>query len=168
MNELQHISEAKFGPVLVTLNPPFEPTKSTIRGRWSYDHPVLDSKVGGSNIIYIYIYRGSNAYVQAVEAQGEMHLIQNKRGISFAGAYLKYGFHEDGFTSGLRAAFEHLGGVQPPFPIRDPDRHLPGLWTAFLFDFIETSGLRTVTLFLLSLVLSAILFVLRIFVNVDL
>jgi len=150
MNELQHISEAKFGPVLVTLNPPFEPTKNTIRGRWSYDHPVLDSK--------------------AVEAQGEMHLIQNKRGISFAGAYLKYGFHEDGFTSGLRAAVEHLGGVQPPFPIRDPDRHPhpPGLWMAFLFDFIETSGLRTVTLYLFSLVLSTLLFVLRIFVNIDL
>lgn len=33
-----------------------------------------------------------------------MHKIQNKRSISFAGAYLKYGFHEDGFTSGLLAA----------------------------------------------------------------
>ncbi len=95
-------------------------------------------------------------------------MIQNKRGISLAGAYLKYGFHEDGFTSGLRAAVEHLGGVQPPFPIRDPDRHLPGLWIAFLFYFIETSGLRTVTLFLLSLVLTTLLFVLRILVNIDL
>lgn len=96
-----------------------------------------------------------------------MHLIQNKRGISFAGAYLKYGFHEDGFTSGLRAAVEHLG-VRPPFPIRDPDRHLPDLWTAFVFDFIEGSGLRTVSLFILSLVLSTVLGTLRVFFSIEL
>ena len=33
-----------------------------------------------------------------------MNLIQNKCSISYAGAYLKYGFHKDGFTSGLLAA----------------------------------------------------------------
>lgn len=33
-----------------------------------------------------------------------MKTIQHVRGISFAGAWLNYGFHEDGFTSGLRAA----------------------------------------------------------------
>jgi predicted NAD/FAD-binding protein len=42
--------------------------------------------------------------VQAVKAQHEMHQIQNNRGISDAGAFLKYGFHEDDFTSGLLAA----------------------------------------------------------------
>lgn len=45
MNDLQHISEAKYGPVLVTLNPPFEPASEKIGGRWKYDHPVLDAKV---------------------------------------------------------------------------------------------------------------------------
>ncbi|KDR82518.1 hypothetical protein GALMADRAFT_151612 [Galerina marginata CBS 339.88] len=84
MNDLQHIPESRYGPVLVTLNPPFEPQEDTIRGRWKYDHPVLDSK--------------------AVRAQNEMYKIQNTRSISYAGAYLKYGFHEDGFTSGLLAA----------------------------------------------------------------
>ncbi|KJA18002.1 hypothetical protein HYPSUDRAFT_79398 [Hypholoma sublateritium FD-334 SS-4] len=84
MNDLQRIPQAQYGPVLVTLNPPFEPAPEKVAGRWKYDHPVLDAK--------------------AVRAQGEMHRIQNTRGIAFAGAYLKYGFHEDGFTSGLLAA----------------------------------------------------------------
>ena len=39
-----------------------------------------------------------------MKAQNEMYKIQNTRSISYAGAYLKYGFHEDGFTSGLLAA----------------------------------------------------------------
>ena len=78
-----------------------------------------------------------------------MHKIQNKRSITFAGAWLKYGFHEDGFTSGLLAACaidEEGGGfptfspqssgthsmtipvkgktVRPPFDIQYADHHL--------------------------------------------
>lgn len=81
-----------------------------------------------------------------------MYKIQNKRSISFAGAYLKYGFHEDGFTSGLLAAcsvdddglyerihkqFSHLPisandrvihtkseSVRLPFSIEHADHHL--------------------------------------------
>ena len=48
-----------------------------------------------------------------------MPAIQNKRSITFAGAWLKYGFHEDGFTSGLLAACavdEELGA----FPTFSP------------------------------------------------
>ena len=45
MNDLQHIPQAKYGPVLVTLNAPFEPAADKIAGRWNYDHPVLDAKV---------------------------------------------------------------------------------------------------------------------------
>ena len=79
-----------------------------------------------------------------------MHRIQNKRGIAFAGAYLKYGFHEDGFTSGLLAAcavdstepalpaatartgalsgaeipIPTSGSVRPPFAIAHADHHV--------------------------------------------
>lgn len=95
----------------------------------------------------------SNNESQAVKAQQQMHKIQNKRSISFAGAYLKYGFHEDGFTSGLLAACSvedkglydrihqqfsssSLGSkasriiqtknstVRPPFAIEHADHHL--------------------------------------------
>jgi len=45
MNDVQHIPKDKYGPVLVTLNPPLEPAEDKIRGRWKYDHPVLDAKV---------------------------------------------------------------------------------------------------------------------------
>jgi len=40
-------------------------------------------------------------------------MIQNTRGISYCGAWTKYGFHEDGFSSGLSAAVNHLGAELP-------------------------------------------------------
>ncbi|KAF9046220.1 amine oxidase [Panaeolus papilionaceus] len=155
MNDLQHIPEKRYGPVLVTLNAPFEPDPETVFGRWKYDHPVLDSK--------------------AIKAQSEMHKIQNTRSISYAGAYLKYGFHEDGFTSGLLAAcsLDEDSGlprlpprssasiviptrdrtVRPPFAIQHADRHLAVrrdssyyfyCYMAKLFDRIEAWGLTVV------------------------
>ena len=45
MNLLQSIPESKFGPVLVTLNPPFPPAKEKTLGSWDYEHPYMSSKV---------------------------------------------------------------------------------------------------------------------------
>jgi len=45
MNDLQHISEELYGPVLVTLNPPMHPRADRVVGRYRYDHPVLDANV---------------------------------------------------------------------------------------------------------------------------
>ncbi|TRM60581.1 hypothetical protein BD626DRAFT_407170 [Schizophyllum amplum] len=131
---------AKYGPVLVTLNSPFEPAAEKVVGRWKYEHPVLDA--------------------QAVRAQKLLKLIQGTRSIWYAGAYTKYGFHEDGFASGLAAAVGVARSapadgdsasatgdsassnahstpakgspLEPPFPIvTDIDEHLlyvPGEW----------------------------------------
>lgn len=50
MNALQHIPEEVLGPVLVTLNPPFEPDPARVMGRYQYDHPILGSKVHSSPV----------------------------------------------------------------------------------------------------------------------
>ncbi|KAL0961180.1 hypothetical protein HGRIS_006152 [Hohenbuehelia grisea] len=130
INQLQHISEKKYGPVLVTLNPPVEPDKDKVVGRYNYEHPVIDS--------------------QAIRSQLEMPVIQGKRGISYAGAWLSYGFHEDGFASGLHAVVNHIPNVRPPFPIEEPDREPQPVWIAHLFDLLEGSGTRVVLAGVLS------------------
>lgn len=98
MNNLQHIKEEEFGPVLVTLNPLFRPAEATIQGEYHYTHPQFTPA--------------------AVNAQNQLHKIQNKNSTSFAGAWTKYGFHEDGFSSGLKVAMDHLNAT-PPFQFVD-------------------------------------------------
>jgi len=60
--------------------------------------------------------------IQAILAQKAMSNIRG--GVLVVGAWLGYGFHEGGFTSGLRAVTEHIDGVQLPFDIaRDQEPH---------------------------------------------
>ncbi|KAH7134737.1 hypothetical protein B0J13DRAFT_561114 [Dactylonectria estremocensis] len=98
MNILQHIPRDTFGDVLVTLNPIFKPRPETVQGRYYYSHPLYTPS--------------------AIRAQKLLRHIQNTRGISYAGAWTKYGFHEDGFSSGLYVAQEHLG-AKLPFNFKD-------------------------------------------------
>ena len=93
MNRLQHIPEEKFGPVLVTLNPLSPPDPRLTQGIWEYSHPLYNA--------------------DAIRSQALLPKIQNTRGISYCGAWTKYGFHEDGFSSGLFAATNHLGATLP-------------------------------------------------------
>ncbi|KAJ7738325.1 FAD/NAD(P)-binding domain-containing protein [Mycena metata] len=138
MNDLQHISEANYGPVLVTLNPPFEPREGTLAGRYRYDHPVLDAR--------------------AVRAQKLMRTIQRTRSISYAGAYLRYGFHEDGFASGLDAAQHLIPREALPFEIDlDVDRKPPSAWMAVaFFALFEGTGMRSLVGFFGSWVLAVV------------
>ncbi|KAJ7170947.1 FAD/NAD(P)-binding domain-containing protein [Mycena filopes] len=139
MNDLQHIPEAKYGPVLVTLNPPFEPREGTAAGRYRYDHPVLDAN--------------------AVRAQKLMRTIQRTRSLSYAGAYLRYGFHEDGFASGLDAA-RHLIQDTSSLPFKidlDVDRKPPSAWLAVaFFALLEGTGMKGVVAFVGSWALAVV------------
>ena len=78
-------------PVIVSLNPirPIAPER--IMGQYEYAHPVFD--------------------LAAVVAQGRMGGIQGQRNCYFAGAWMGYGFHEDGLKAGLAAAAQVLADV---------------------------------------------------------
>lgn len=82
MNALQGIDAAC--PLFVTLNPPVEPRADLVFGRYSYAHPQYDAA--------------------AIAAQKQFRALQGQGGVYFAGAWLGYGFHEDGLRSGFAAA----------------------------------------------------------------
>lgn len=98
MNILQHIPINPFGDVLVTLNPIQRPDPSKVQGTFRYSHPIYTPS--------------------SVRAQKMLRYIQDRRGISYIGAWTGYGFHEDGFTSGLQVAQDHLG-AKLPYEMRD-------------------------------------------------
>lgn len=80
MNRLQpFVKWTECGPVFGTLNPLIEPKPDTIFGEWEYEHPFYAP--------------------ETIAAQEMLPEIQNKNGITFAGAWTNYGFHEDGCTS---------------------------------------------------------------------
>ena len=71
-------------PVLVSLNPIDGIDEDKVLGRYDYAHPVFDGP--------------------AIRAQAEVAALQGEGGVWFAGAWMGYGFHEDGFQAGKQAA----------------------------------------------------------------
>ncbi|PJI38094.1 NAD(P)/FAD-dependent oxidoreductase [Ferrovibrio sp.] len=86
MNLLQNIDSSR--PLFVTMNPVTEPREDLVFAEFTYEHPLFDRA--------------------AINAQDRLGQIQGKDRLWFCGAWCKYGFHEDGFTAGLRVA-EALG-----------------------------------------------------------
>jgi uncharacterized protein len=70
--------------VVVSLNPTQGIDSAHVLGRYTYAHPVFDAA--------------------AIAAQEAMPTLQGHGGVWFAGAWMGYGFHEDGFQAGRAAA----------------------------------------------------------------
>jgi predicted NAD/FAD-binding protein len=82
LNQLQPLPWEQ--PVVVSLNPLRQPDPAQVIGSYDYAHPVFDEA--------------------AVRAQAQLPALQGGGGVWFAGAWTRYGFHEDGLLSGLTAA----------------------------------------------------------------
>ena len=70
--------------VIVSLNPASPIDPATILGSYDYDHPVFD--------------------LPAIAAQSELPRLQGQQRTWYAGAWMRFGFHEDGYQAGLAAA----------------------------------------------------------------
>jgi predicted NAD/FAD-binding protein len=91
INKLQPL--ATKNNYFVTLNP--RTTVGKIIREYNYNHPQFDQR--------------------AIDAQSELPSIQGQGGVYFAGAWTRYGFHEDGLLSAVKVA--ELMGVKPPWSL---------------------------------------------------
>ncbi len=80
-------------PVVVSLNPVSTIAPERIVGQYDYAHPVFD--------------------LAAIEAQKRVPPLQGQQHTWFAGAWMGYGFHEDGLKAGLGVARQLLLRLQP-------------------------------------------------------
>jgi predicted NAD/FAD-binding protein len=86
INMLQPINTEK--SVLVTLNPVTKINEDKVIRRFNYQHPVFSAN--------------------AIAAQREVEKLQGEKGIFFTGAWMRYGFHEDGILSAKKVINEIL------------------------------------------------------------
>ncbi|SDG68808.1 NAD(P)/FAD-dependent oxidoreductase [Alloyangia pacifica] len=86
MNRLQGIPDSD--PMFVTLNPQREIPDELIYDRNTFRHPVFD--------------------LGAIDAQGKIAKLQGQNRSWYTGAWLRNGFHEDGFASAVRVARQML------------------------------------------------------------
>jgi len=89
LNRLQGIPNDT--PLFVSLNPSTEPDPSLVHGEFNYAHPLFDN--------------------HSFDAQQALDAVQGRGGVWYTGAWLGYGFHEDGLASAVRVA--HALGASP-------------------------------------------------------
>ena len=82
LNQLQPLPFTQ--AVVVSLNPLHDIDPQTIHGEFEYAHPVFD--------------------LAAIRAQDQVPELQGQQHTYFAGAWMGYGFHEDGLKAGLDVA----------------------------------------------------------------
>jgi hypothetical protein len=104
MNRLQNLDQSF--PLFVSLNPLREPDPSQVHARFAYAHAQFD--------------------LESVAAQQGLAAIQGLSNTWYAGAYLGYGFHEDGLQSGLNVAAA-LGSPAPWHGTFEPVSSAPSL-----------------------------------------
>jgi predicted NAD/FAD-binding protein len=85
-------------PVIVTMNPLVPPDPAAVIQTIAYDHPVF--------------------LAESAEAKRALRSLQGRDGMWFAGAWTRYGFHEDGLMSGIAVA--RALGAAVPWPTNVP------------------------------------------------
>jgi predicted NAD/FAD-binding protein len=80
--------------VVVSLNPLREIERDHIMAEFDYAHPVFD--------------------LAAIRAQSGIAALQGQQNTYFCGAWMGYGFHEDGLKSGLKVAEQILSRQEAP------------------------------------------------------
>jgi uncharacterized protein len=75
-------------PVVVSLNPLRSIADQYVLGEYAYAHPVFDTA--------------------AIKAQRQIPWLQGQQNTYYCGAWMGYGFHEDGLKAGQLAATQLL------------------------------------------------------------
>jgi len=105
MNRLQPLNTTS--NVFVTLNPHREFAPDSVQYEIDYRHPLFDAR--------------------AIAAQTDLWQIQGVQRSWFAGAWMGYGFHEDGLQAGLEVA-ERIGNVERPWQVKQPRQRIAHNW----------------------------------------
>lgn len=94
INKLQPIPFEQ--PVIVSLNPLQPIAAQHVLGDYSYAHPVFD--------------------LSAMAAQQAMPQVQGRQHTYYCGAWMGYGFHEDGLKAGLSVARQLMVAIERQLP----------------------------------------------------
>jgi len=105
MNKLQPLPTTT--NLFVTLNPHREIPEESVMYTVDYEHPLFDDR--------------------AIPAQSLLWQVQGVNNSWFAGAWMGYGFHEDGLQAGLEVA-ERIGPVQRPWQVSEQRGRIAHNW----------------------------------------